>query len=146
MKRVTVQSDDFDAGAELSQLARLGGGAVASFIGIVRGDGGLSALQLEHYPAMTQAALEQIADQALTRWPLLGVTVIHRYGQLAVGAQIVLVATVADQRAPALAATAYLIDWLKTRAPFWKCEHFADGRQRWVEARTEDEIIAARWD
>jgi len=143
---VRVQAEDFDPGAELAALERLGGGGVASFTGIVRGGGGLRALVLEHHPAMTGKAMRAIAEDAAGRWPLLGITLIHRHGPLAPGARIVLVAAASPHRAAALEATAFLIDWLKTRAPFWKQEVYDDGRSAWVEARAEDDRAAERWD
>lgn len=142
---VRVQAEDFDPGAELAALERLGGGGVGSFTGIVRGGDGLAALVLEHHPAMTVKAMTAIAADAAARWPLLGLTLIHRIGALAPGARIVFVAAASPHRAAALAATAFLIDWLKTRAPFWKQERFADGRTAWVEARAEDDAAADRW-
>jgi molybdopterin synthase catalytic subunit len=145
MSTVRIQAEDFDPAAELAALERLGGGAVASFTGIVRADGGLIELVLEHYPAMTGAALRAIVAEAERRWPLLGVTVIHRQGALRVGERIVFVATASANRAAALESCAFLIDWLKTRAPFWKYERRADGTGRWVEARDADEDAAARW-
>jgi len=146
MKAVRVQTEDFDVGAELAALEALGGGGVASFTGIVRGDGGLSALHLDHYPAMTQAALSDIVARATERWPLLGVTLIHRVGTLVPGERIVLVATAARHRTAALESCAFLIDWLKTRAPFWKQERFADGRTQWVEALAQDEEKTRAWE
>ena len=146
MKRIIVRSADFDSGAELDALGRSGSGGVASFVGHVRGEGGLVAMTLEHYPAMTGDALEALADEAITRWALDGVTLIHRVGRLVPGDRIVLVATAARHRASALEACAYLIDRLKTGAPFWKKEEFADGRADWVEARTADDEAAQRWD
>ena len=142
---VRVQAEPFDAGAELARLDAAGGGAVASFTGIVRGDGGLSELLLEHHPAMTLPMLRQIADQAAARWPLLGLVLIHRIGPLRPGEGIVLVATASAHRAAALESCAFLIDWAKTSAPFWKRETYADGTARWVEARAEDDAAAARW-
>lgn len=144
--RVLAQEADFDVGAELARLEALGGGGVASFTGVVRGEGGLAALRLETYPAMAATALDGIAGEALRRWSLLGVTLIHRHGTLAAGERIVLVATAARHRAAALDACAFLIDWAKTRAPFWKEELFADGRRRWVEPRGDDDVAASRWD
>jgi molybdopterin synthase catalytic subunit len=102
-------------------------------------------MTLEHYPAMTARAITRIAEQAEIRWNLLGCMVIHRFGRLIPGERIVLTAAVAKHRQAALEATGFLIDWLKTRAPFWKKEHFADGEESWVAAREEDEQIAARW-
>lgn len=142
---VRVTAEDFDTGAEIAQLEALGGGAVASFTGLVRGDGGLTELLLERYPGMTEAVLRRSGDEAWGRWPLAGLTLIHRYGALAPGARIVFVGTASRHRAAALAACAFLIDWLKTAAPFWKRERFADGTVRWVEARSEDDSAAARW-
>lgn len=148
MRRIAVQEEDFDTGAELAALAGDGAGGVASFIGVVRGEADgrkLAALRLEHYPGMTEAALARLADAAQARWRLAGVTIIHRVGRLLPGQNIVLVATASAHRAEALAATAYLIDRLKTDAPFWKAEEFADGTARWVAARPGDEAAAAAW-
>ena len=142
---VRVQAHDFDTGAELTRLEALGGGGVASFTGVVRGGGGLAGLLLEHHPGMTQIAMTRIADDAAARWPLLGITVIHRYGLLPVGARIVFVGTASAHRTAALEACAFLIDWTKTRAPFWKQEQQGDGRRSWVEPRPEDEDAAGRW-
>ena len=143
---VAAQEADFDVAAELARLEALGGGGVASFTGVVRGGEGLTALRLEVYPGMTGRALEAIAAQAMVRWSLLGCTLIHRHGTLAVGERIVLVGTAARHRAAALEACAFLIDWAKTRAPLWKQELFADGTSRWVEPRAEDQVAAAEWD
>jgi molybdopterin synthase catalytic subunit len=143
--RILVQEADIDVGAELARLESLGGGAVASFTGVVRGGDGLTALELEHHPGLTEAMMTKIAAEAAGRWPLLGVTAIHRHGRLAPGERIVLAAAASPHRAAALEATHFLIDWLKTRAPFWKKEYFADGSSRWVEARAADDEAAARW-
>lgn len=145
MRDIRVQAEPFDPGAELSRLEGLGGGAVASFTGLVRGDGGLIEMRLEHYPAMTSRAMDRIADEAERRWPLKGMVMIHRHGALVPGERIVFVGTASMHRAAALEACAFLIDWLKTGAPFWKRERFADGRAEWVEARGEDDAAAARW-
>ncbi|HEX7820026.1 MAG TPA: molybdenum cofactor biosynthesis protein MoaE [Sphingobium sp.] len=145
MIRVSVRAESFDPGAELAALEMLGGGGIASFTGVVRADGGLSALHLDHYPAMTQAQMERVAAQAAGRWPLLGLTVIHRFGTLAVGERIVFVGTASKGRTPALEACAFLIDWLKVAAPFWKREIHADGSGEWVEAKAADDAQAARW-
>lgn len=142
---VRVETADIDVAAELARLEALGGGGVASFTGIVRGGDGLVALELEHHPGITAAMMRRIAEEAAERWPLLGVTAIHRHGRLTSGARIVFVAAASPHRAAALEATAFLIDWLKTRAPFWKKEYFADGHARWVEARAADDEAAARW-
>ncbi len=147
--RVRVTAEDFDIGAETAALlgAAAGAGGLASFVGIVRSDAAdpLLAMTLEHYPGMTERALEAIAGQAVARFGLLGCTVIHRHGRLQPGAQIVLVLAAAAHRAAALQGCAFLIDWLKTSAPFWKKEHFADGRERWVEAKADDDRAAERW-
>lgn len=146
MIRVLVQRDDFSPGAELAALAAGGDpGAVASFIGHVRGREGLATLELEHYPRMTQAALEAIARDAHHRFGLTAATVIHRHGTLAPGERIVLAAAASAHRAAALDAVAFLMDWLKTRAPFWKRETLVDGTTRWVAPRAEDTAAAARW-
>ena len=145
MIEVRIQAEDFDTGAELARLEALGGGAVASFTGIVRGDDDLVAMTLEHYPAMTAAAAAEVAAEATRRWPLLGGTIIHRFGRLDAGARIVLVALASPHRHAALDACTFIIDWLKTSAPFWKREEFADGTSRWVDARTEDDEAAKRW-
>lgn len=145
MIAVSVQTGDFDPGREQAALEASGGGAVASFTGLVRGEGGLVELHLDHYPAMTQKQLEALAEEASGRWSLLGVRIIHRVGPLTPGDRIVFVATAARHRQAALESCAFLIDWLKTSAPFWKRERFVDGRTGWVEARSEDDAIAARW-
>lgn len=146
MIEARVQAEDIDVAAELARLEPLGGGAVASFTGIVRGDDGLAALRLEHHPGMTAAALRAIAGEAATRWPLLGVVLVHRHGLLRPGERIVLAATAAPHRAAAFDACAFLIDWAKTRAPFWKQEQRADGTTRWIEPRAADDAAAAGWD
>lgn len=146
MKRVAIQAEDFDVGGELAALEALGGGGVASFTGVVRGGDGLVALELEQYPAMTQAQVGRIVDEAMGRWPLLGVSVIHRFGRLEPGARIVFVGTAARHRTAALESCAFLIDWMKSDAPFWKKEHFAGGATQWVAARDEDALKAQGWD
>lgn len=144
MIRVAVQTAAFSAEAECRPLLALGGGALATFTGIVRADDGIDELYLEHYPGMTEAALRALAAEALGRWGLLGAVLIHRVGALAPGDPIVFVATSAPHRAEALEACAYLIDRLKTDAPFWKRERRA-GAATWVEARQSDDQAAARW-
>jgi molybdopterin synthase catalytic subunit len=148
MARVAVQEAPFDLAAEQAALSagRTDVGGIASFVGVCRADDGLSAMVLEHYPGMTERAIARIAAEAEARWPLTGCTVIHRVGRLRPGEPIVLVLTASAHRVAALESCAFLIDWLKTRAPFWKREEFADGRERWVEAKAEDDAIAARWD
>jgi molybdopterin synthase catalytic subunit len=147
MARVLVQDAPFDTAAETAALTagRVDVGGVASFLGVCRGDDGLAAMVLEHYPGMTERAIERIARQAEARWPLTGCTVIHRVGRILPGEPIVLVLTASAHRAAALEACAFLIDWLKTGAPFWKREEFASGDERWVAARAEDDAAAARW-
>ncbi len=144
MIRVRISANDFDPGQELARLES-GAGAVASFTGVVRGDSGLVAMTLEHYPAMTEAALAEIAAEAERRWPIIAGTIIHRVGRLEAGARIVLVAVSSQRRQAALEACAFLIDWLKTKAPFWKLEEFADGTRHWVDARAEDDKAAEKW-
>lgn len=143
MFRIRVSPDPFDAGAEQAALTagRSDIGAVVAFTGLVRADDGLEALTLEHYPAMTRRQLEAIAAEAEARWPLLAGTIIHRHGRLLPGEPIVLVITASAHRAAAFEAAEFLMDWLKTRAPFWK----HDGKA-WVEARSGDDAAAARWE
>jgi molybdopterin synthase catalytic subunit len=144
MIEISVGTADFDPGRLLDGLEVLGGGAVASFTGLVRGDRDLIAMELEHYPAMTRAALNRLAQDAQTRWPLLGITIIHRVGRLLPGERIVFVGTASSHRAAALEACHFLIDWLKTDAPFWKKEHRAGGGE-WVAAREADQTARNRW-
>ena len=146
MARISVQQADFDVGAEFAALTagRSDIGGIGCFVGTVRGP--VTAMTLEHYPAMTERAIAAICAEAEQRWSLLGCTVIHRVGRLLPGENIVLVLAAAGHRQPALDATAFLIDWLKTKAPFWKKEQFADGAEAWVEARESDDAAAARWD
>ena len=147
MATVRVQEAPFDAAAEAAALTdgRTDVGGLASFVGLCRADDGLAALVLEHYPGMTERAIAGIAAQAEARWPLTGCTVVHRHGRLLPGEPIVLVLTASAHRTAALEACAFLIDWLKTGAPFWKREEFADGEARWVAAKAEDDVAAARW-
>ncbi len=144
MIHIRVQSDPIDVGAALAEAESDGAGAVASFTGLVRADDGVALLELEHYPGMTEAALAAIADAAVARWDLIGVTVIHRVGAMHPGDRVVFVATSARHRGAALEACASVIDRLKTDAPFWKREHLADGH-RWVEPRGADGAAADRW-
>lgn len=145
---VSVQEADFDTGAEIATLTAGGAdaGAVASFVGLVRGgkEDGLSAMTLEHYPGMTEQALEEIVAEAKRRWGLLGVRVIHRVGRLLPGDRIVLVAVSSAHRREAFEACEFVMDYLKTRAPFWKKEDTAEGG-RWVDARESDDAAALRW-
>jgi len=151
MARISVQAEDFDVAAEISRVTagRTDIGGLGCFIGIVRDDKPsshvLRALTLEHYPAMTLRAISRITGEAEQRWGLLGCTVIHRVGRMLPGENIVLVLTAAAHRQAALDSTAFLIDWLKTKAPFWKHEEFPNGEGAWVEARQSDDAAAARW-
>jgi molybdopterin synthase catalytic subunit len=149
MARILVQEDAFDLGTETASLlaACPEAGAVGSFLGVVRSTAArpIAALTLEHYPAMTERALAAIVAEAEARFALLGCTVIHRFGRLPPGAPIVLVLAAASHRQAALNATGFLIDWLKTAAPFWKKETLLDGTETWVEARAQDDAAAARW-
>jgi molybdopterin synthase catalytic subunit len=144
---VRVQEAGFDLAVESALLTagRTDVGGLASFVGLCRADDGLAALVLEHYPGMTERALAKIAAEACARWPLTGCTVVHRVGRIVPGEPIVLVLTASAHRTAALEACAFLIDWLKTGAPFWKREEFADGATRWVEAKATDDAAAARW-
>ncbi len=145
--RLSVQEAAFDAGAELNAFSAsvAGAGAVVSFTGLVRdSDGSLQAMEIEHYPGMTQAAIADIAAQAQTRWSLTDVLVIHRYGRLEPGALIMMVATASRHRIAAFEAAAFLMDYLKSRAPFWKKEIGRDGAT-WVAAKDEDEAALERW-
>ena len=146
---VRVQTEDFAVACELAALTagRRDIGGIGSFIGVVRDDPAhpLESLTLEHYPGMTEAAMAAIASEAAARWSLLGCTLLHRTGRLVPGSNIVLVLAAAPHRGAALDATGFLIDWLKTRAPFWKRERFVDGAERWIEARHADDEAAARW-
>ena len=148
MQTVKVQSEDFDAGALTRALSagRTDIGAVATFVGLVRGAAdGVQEMTLEHYPGMTEKALAEIADEACQRWHLMAVSVVHRVGALAPGEQIVYVGVAAAHRGEAFAACEFVMDYLKTRAPFWKKEQTAQGGH-WVDARDTDDEAAARWD
>ncbi len=150
MARVAVQTEPFDTGAEIAALTegRTDVGGLGCFIGLVRGGDPadpITAMTLEHYPGMTEAAIQRIAAGAEHRWSLSGCTIIHRIGRLTPGEPIVLVLATAPHRQAALDATHYLIDWLKTDAPFWKREDHANGIHHWVEARAEDTAAASRW-
>jgi molybdopterin synthase catalytic subunit len=146
---IRVQREDFDVGAELEALTRgkTGIGGVTSFIGLVRDIAGarrIGAMTLEHYPGMTERRLAEIEAEAHRRWPLDAVLIIHRYGRLEPGERIVLVAAASAHRQAAFDACQFLIDWLKTQAPFWKLEETPDG-PRWVDAQASDDAAAARW-
>jgi molybdopterin synthase catalytic subunit len=146
---IRVQREDFDIGTELARLTagRSDVGGVASFVGLVRDQANgqaLTTMTLEHYPGMTEKRLAEIEAEAARRWVLVGSLIIHRYGRLLPGERIVLVATAASHRAAALESCQFLIDWLKTQAPFWKLEETSAGAQ-WVAARAADDEAAARW-
>ena len=145
MIRVSVQPAPIDLGSELAGVEVAGAGGIASFIGSVRGDGGVTELTLEHYPGMTEAALIGLAEEAFARWGLLAVTIVHRVGPMVPGDRIVFIATAAAHRAPALEACAYLIDRLKTDAPFWKREARGEAAE-WVEGKASDIAAAERWE
>jgi len=140
--KVSVQREDFDLSAEVKALAQKSQnvGAVASFVGVVRE----VAMTLEHYPQMTEASIRKIVEEAKSRWAVMDCTVIHRYGELQPSDQIVLVVVASAHRGDAFAACEFIMDYLKTRAPFWKKEHRAEGA-RWVEARAADDDAAERW-
>ncbi|MGQ0652030.1 MAG: molybdenum cofactor biosynthesis protein MoaE [Betaproteobacteria bacterium] len=140
--KISVQREDFDLGAEVKALnSSTAVGAVASFVGVVRE----VPMTLEHYPGMTEKALRSIAEQAAARWQVLDCTLIHRYGPLQPGEPIVLVAVASAHRGDAFAACEFMMDYLKTQAPFWKKEHRAGG-ESWVEARAADDQAAGRWE
>ncbi len=146
---IRIQEDDFDAAREIAALAngRTDIGAVVTFSGICRGSENgapIAALTLEHYPGMAEAEIARHADEALSRWPLQGLTIIHRFGRIAPGANIVLVVTASAHRQAAFEAAEFLMDYLKTSAPFWKREESQNGTS-WIEARDHDDAAAARW-
>ena len=144
---VRIQTERFDAGAELNGFTDTvaGAGAVVSFTGVVRDvDGGLVSMEIEHYPGMTEKAIAAIVSEAQSRWDLAGALVIHRHGRLSAGDQIMMVATASRHRVDAFQAAEFLMDYLKSRAPFWKKEMTQSG-DGWVEARDEDEAALDRW-
>ena len=146
---IRVQADDFDVGREMEALSEgnLGVGGVCCFVGLVRdiaGDKPIQSMTLEHYPEMTEKALAKIEAEARDRWPLEETLIIHRYGKLEPGDRIVMVATASAHRDAAIEACQFLIDWLKTQAPFWKLEETPDGGE-WVDARSSDNAAAERW-
>ena len=146
---VSVRAADFDLAAEVLKLTagRLDVGAVVTFSGLCRDEAGrLAALELEHYPGMAEAEIARIAEAACRRWPLTGLTVIHRVGRIIAGENIVLVVAASAHRQAAFEAASFLMDYLKSRAPFWKKEHRRDGSQGdWVDAKQSDDAAAARW-
>ncbi len=146
--RVRVQAEPFDAAAEAAALTagRADLGAVVTFTGLCRDEGGtLTALEIEHYPGMAEAEIERVAAAARDRWPLAGVVAVHRYGLIRPGEPIVLVVTASRHRDAAFEAAAFLMDYLKTAAPFWKREHGPAGPGGWVAAKASDEAASARW-
>ena len=147
---VRVQAEDFDLSHEEALLTqgRRDIGAVVAFTGLCRDEAGaLDALELEHYPGMAEEEISRVAAEAASRWPLKGLTVIHRYGLIRPGERIVLAMAAASHRAEAFAAAEFMMDYLKTRAPFWKKEHLADGGAGgWVEAKDADDAAAQRWE
>lgn len=153
MATVRIQAQPFDVAVEMAALGTACGvavGGIGCFVGIVRGDPSgdgraLQALTLEHYPGMTERAVAAIASEAERRFALLGCTVLHRVGRLGLGEGIVLVLAAASHRGDALQATGFLIDWLKTKAPFWKRQEYDDGSSVWVEAHSADDTAAERW-
>ena len=150
LPHIRVQHEDFDAGREVARLTqgRAGIGAVVTFHGLCRDEGGrLAALELEHYPGMAEAEIGRIAGEAMARWRLDGLCVIHRHGLIPAGGNIVLVAAAAAHRQAAFEAASFVMDFLKTQAPFWKREHLRDGTLGpWVEAATGDDEARERWD
>jgi molybdopterin synthase catalytic subunit len=146
MSEIRVQAEDFDPGREIAALSDTNAniGAIATFIGVVRGDGGLTAMTLDHYPGMCEKEIAAHVAEAKNRWPLLAVRIVHRVGRLTPGERIVFVGVASSHRAAAFEAAEFLMDYLKTRAPFWKLEERADGAT-WVEARSEDDESVKRW-
>ncbi len=147
---IRVQAEDFDIGAEIAALTsgRTDVGAIVTFTGTVRDKAkgeSVSEMVLEHYPGMTESELTRIEEEARSRWPLQSSLIVHRYGKLVPGDQIVLVITVSAHREAAFEAAAFLMDYLKTNAPFWKRETGSDGSAAWVEARDSDDDAVARW-
>jgi molybdopterin synthase catalytic subunit len=145
---IRIQPDDFDIAAEVERIRAIGGGigAVVTFSGICRNeDGRLTALELEHYPGMAEAEIDRIAKQAGSRWPVTAITVIHRHGLIEAGENIVLVVTASPHRQAAFDAANFLMDFLKTRAPFWKKEYTVGAAESWVAAKDEDDMAVERW-
>ena len=141
---VRVSREAFDPGTELSGFEAGGAGAVVSFTGVARSDGGTEALEIEHYPDMTERAIAAMVEEARERFGLSAVRVIHRHGRIETGEPIMMVLTAARHRRAAFEAAEFLMDWLKSRAPFWKKEHRPDGAA-WVAAQDEDERALDRW-
>lgn len=146
MSEIRIQHEDFDPGAEIAAIQSTAGdvGAIASFIGIVRADDKMHAMTLDHYPGFAEREIATHVAEARTRWPLLGVRVVHRVGRLVPGERIVFVGVASSHRGAAFAAAEFLMDYLKTRAPFWKLEERENGAT-WVEARDSDDESVKRW-
>lgn len=143
---IRVQTEDFDIGAEVAALTKghTGIGAVVTFSGLVRDTGGIASMELEHYPGMTEKELARIETEANARWPLQATLIVHRVGKLSPGDNIVLVVAASSHRHAAFEAASFLMDYLKTRAPFWKREETGD-KSRWVDARESDDAATAKW-
>jgi molybdopterin synthase catalytic subunit len=146
MSEIRIQREDFDPGSEIASLSTAAGdvGAIASFIGLVRADDKMQAMTLDHYPGFAEREIAAHVAEARTRWPLLGVRVVHRVGRLTPGERIVFVGVASSHRGAAFAAAEFLMDYLKTRAPFWKLEERENGAT-WVEARDSDDQSVKRW-
>jgi molybdopterin synthase catalytic subunit len=148
-RTIRIQTEPFDVAAETATLTRGRAdiGALVAFTGLCRDEGGrLASLELEHYPGMAEAEIDRIAEQAEKRWPLLGLTVIHRFGRISPGEEIVLVLAASTHRTAAFEAASFMMDYLKTQAPFWKREHLKDGTAgAWVEAKEADDRATERW-
>jgi molybdopterin synthase catalytic subunit len=146
MNEIRIQREDFDPGAEIAGLSEMAGnvGAIASFVGLVRSDGGLVAMTLDHYPGFAEREIAAHVAEAKKRWPLLGVRVVHRVGRLTPRERIVFAGAASSHRQAAFEAAEFLMDYLKTRAPFWKLEERASG-STWVEARERDDASLTRW-
>lgn len=146
MTGIRVQKEDFDPGAEIAALEDSGGdaGAIATFTGVVRGDGGLTYMTLDHYPGMCESEIAMHVEEARKRWRILGVRIVHRIGRLVPGERIVFVGVAARHRQAAFQAAEFLMDYLKTRAPFWKLERRGES-ETWVAARSEDDDSVKRW-
>lgn len=146
MSEIRIQREDFDPGAEMAALEDGGGdaGAIASFVGLVRGDGGLSSMTLDHYPGMCESEIAAHVEEARRRWPILALRIVHRTGRLTPGDRIVFVGVASKHRQAAFEAAEFLMDYLKTRAPFWKLERRGES-ETWVRARAEDDASVNRW-
>lgn len=146
MSEIRVQNEDFDAGAEIAALTAESrdAGAIVTFIGIVRGDGGISSMSLDHYPGMCEKEIAAHVEEARSRWPILALRIVHRVGLLNPGDRIVFVGVASAHRHAAFEAAEFLMDYLKTRAPFWKLER-RGGSETWVAARDEDDDSVKRW-